>query len=452
MAEGHIAVVGGGISGLGAAWLLSRRYRVTLFERNSYVGGHTHTVEAMLPEGSTPVDTGFIVYNEPNYPALTALFRHLDVPTQESDMSFAVSVVDEDVEWAGDSVGTLFAQRRNLVSPRFLRMVADIVRFNAHARRYLRQGIPDTLTLGDYLQQRRMGRGFVDHYLLPMAAAIWSCSQASLRDFPLERFLRFFDQHGLIRLSNRPQWRTVTGGGREYVQRMLPALEASHTDTPVRRVHRDHEGVTLYGDQGLLGRFDQVVLAGHADETLAMLDRPTDGEADLLGRFRYQTNEAILHTDPALMPRRRAIWASWNHLSRQGENQQRPVSVSYWMNRLQRLSTTRDLFVTLNPIVPAREERVLRRMYYTHPVFDQGARSAQALLRSLQGQERTWFCGSYFGYGFHEDGLQSALQVARGLGVPAPWEPARQAAPASAPVPAPQPDFTPAPAGETRHD
>lgn len=422
MAEGHIAVVGGGVSGLTAAWLLSRRYRVTLFERNSYIGGHTHTVEAVLPEGATPVDTGFIVYNEPNYPGLTALFRHLDVPTQPSDMSFALSVLDEDIEWAGDSLRTLFARRRHLVSPRFLRMVVDILRFNRHARGYLRRGIPDELTLGDYLRERGLGQGFVDHYLLPMAAAIWSCPQASLRAFPLERFLRFFDQHGLIRLGDRPQWRTVKGGGREYVRRMLPALHRYHTDTPVRRVERHADGIALYGDDGLLGRFDQVVLGGHADDSLAMLAQPSADEAALLGRFPYQTNEAVLHTDPALMPRRREVWASWNHLSRQGESGQRPVSVSYWMNRLQALSTRRDLFVTLNPIIPVREERVLRRMYYAHPVFDRDTHLAQRGLTSLQGQQRTWYCGSYFGYGFHEDGLQSALQVARGLGVAPPWE------------------------------
>ncbi|ABI57595.1 NAD(P)/FAD-dependent oxidoreductase [Alkalilimnicola ehrlichii MLHE-1] len=450
MAEGHIAVVGGGVSGLTAAWLLSRRYRVTLFERNGYVGGHTHTVEAMLPEGAVPVDTGFIVYNEPNYPGLTALFRHLGVPTRPSDMSFALSVLDEDIEWSGDNLGTLFARRRHLLSPRFLRMVVDILRFNRHARGYLRRGVPERLTLGDYLRERGLGRGFTDHYLLPMAAAIWSCPQASLHEFPLARFLRFFDQHGLIRLGNRPQWRTVQGGGREYVQRMLPALHAYHINTPVRRVQRTTDGVTLFGDGGCLGHFDQVVLGGHADESLAMLAQPSDDEAALLGRFRYQSNEAVLHTDPALMPRRRAIWASWNHLTRRDEAGRQPVSVTYWMNRLQGLTTHRDLFVTLNPAIPVREEQVLRRMHYSHPVFDRDTHRAQQGLPRLQGRRHTWFCGSYFGYGFHEDGVQSAVRVAWGLGVAAPWATTTTADTATDIGPEGTPDWAVACAGEER--
>jgi hypothetical protein len=436
----RLAVVGGGIAGLGAAWLLSRRYHVTLFERNDYVGGHTNTVECDLPDGRTPVDTGFIVYNELNYPNLTGLFRRLDVPTRASDMSFAFSSTAPDVEYAGDSLRNLFAQRRNLVRPAMWRMIGDILRFNRDAVRRAHSGVPATASLGDHLDELGLGEAFRRYYLLPMGAAIWSCPQEQMLDFPAEHFLRFFRNHGLVQLSGRPQWRTVCGGGREYVRRMLPAIPRVWTQTPVTRIRRQDGRVRIHDARGELGVFDGVVLACHADEALAMLEGPDGPERQVLGAFRYQANEAILHTDAGLMPRRRGVWSAWNHLSNGADDAEGPVSVTYWMNRLQALETETDVFVSLNPLSMPEDGHILSRAQYHHPVFDREAMAAQQHLGDLQGRRSTWFCGSYFGYGFHEDALRSAVQVAELLGVQAPWG----AAPAHV---APAPSIAAAPLG-----
>ncbi len=420
MTDTRIAVVGGGIAGLSAAWLLSRRYQVTLFEANDYVGGHTNTVDVPGPDRQPmPVDTGFIVYNERNYPHLCRLFRHLDVRTQASDMSFAFSDPSIDLEWAGDSLNTLFAQRRNLLRPAFWRMGRDILRFNAMGKRFVREPSDESLSLGEFLQRTGVGRELRRNYLLPMAAAIWSCPQQELLDFPAHRFLQFFDNHGLMDLADRPAWRTVSGGGRSYVRRMLPELSGGHvTACPVRRVQRTADGIRLHGEDGELGLFDQVVIASHADQALAMIDRPTFWEGTLLSSMRYQTNAAYLHTDRRLMPRRQAVWSSWNYLANAADA---PPAVTYWMNRLQRLRGDQDYFVTLNPERPPAEELTLRRFAYDHPVFDRLAMRAQGLLSRIQGRDRLWFCGSYFGYGFHEDALRSSVAVTERMGVPVPW-------------------------------
>ncbi|RZU99176.1 NAD(P)/FAD-dependent oxidoreductase [Spiribacter vilamensis] len=428
MESRKIAVVGGGVAGLGAAWLLSQRDEVTLFEAADRLGGHSNTIACDLPEGSIPVDTGFIVYNDPNYPQLKALFEHLDVPTQDSNMSFAFAATDIDLEYAGSGLGTLFAQRRNLVRPRFLGMVRDILRFNKAANERLESGEQgDDISLGELLDQLGMGEAFRRYYLLPMSAAIWSCPQDVMLAFPARSFLQFFRNHGLIQLKDRPQWRTVNGGSREYIQRMRPAIAHIHTSTPVRSVRRTETGVRLAGKDGELGEFDEVVIAAHGDQTLAMLDAPHTEEANLLGAFGYQTNDAWLHTDPRLMPKRRAVWSSWNHLTTESVDGKRPVSVTYWMNRLQTLATETDVFVTLNPLETPEPETVMRRMRYDHPVFDQAAIDAQAGLPGIQGNDRIWYCGSYHGYGFHEDALASAIRVAGQLGAPAPWRGATMA-------------------------
>ncbi|MFV8834533.1 FAD-dependent oxidoreductase [Aquisalimonas sp.] len=439
MSGKRIAVIGGGISGLGAAWLLSKEHHVTLFEYNDYVGGHTHTQEIPGPTGAVAVDTGFIVYNEPNYPLLTGLFRHLGVTTHGSDMSFAFRSADGRLEWAGDRLDKLFAQRRNIVSPSFLRMVRDIIRFNRRAHRYLDAPGADDLTLAQFLNDMRASRELREQYLLPMAAAIWSCPQAEMLRFPARRFLQFFRNHGLIDLANRPQWRTVTGGGREYVRRLVPEISGGcHAGTPVRRVTRRDDGVELHSDRELLGRFDEVVLATHADQALAMIDSPTADEHALLGAFGYQENVAWLHRDETVMPRLRRIWASWNY---QGGSAGGPASVSYWMNRLQQLPTDENIFVTLNPETPPAPDRTHARMVYDHPVFDAGAVQAQGMFNRIQGRDRLWFCGSYLGYGFHEDGLRSGANVASAFGIDPPWIKAQADAPVAVAPPEAQPEW-----------
>lgn len=435
MAQDTIAVVGGGIAGLATAWLLRERYRVTLFEKNAYVGGHTHTIDVPGERGPVAVDTGFVVLNPRNYPHLCALFGHLGIATQDSDMSFAVSADHGHLEYSGSSLNGLFAQRRNLVAPRFLAMLRDILRFNRAARALVMEGGRTDLSLGGFLDGLAVGAAFRHHYLLPMGAAIWSCPMDEMVRFPALSFCRFFHNHGLLDLRNRPQWRTVTGGSRQYVRRMLEDLpDRVVAGDPVVAVRRRADGVDLRLASGHRARADQVVLACHADEALALLANPTQRERDLLGSFRFQRNRAVLHSDPALMPRNRRVWSSWNYLTGATTDLGADVSVSYWMNRLQRLSCRNDYFVTLNPLTPPRPERVVAEMEYAHPVFDAGAVAAQGALPQIQGHHRLWFAGAWHGYGFHEDGLKSALAVARGLGVSAPWQAPAQASPLAAPA------------------
>ena len=417
-----IAIVGGGIAGLGAAWLLSQRYDVTLYEANGYPGGHSNTVTVPTRAGPIPVDTGFIVYNAPNYPNLTRLFDHLGVATEASTMSFAASLDDGRFEYAG-SLGGLFAQRSNLLRPRLWRLLLDVLRFYREAPHLLdaEPASPgnDEPTLGDFLAARGYAEPFVRDHLLPMAAAIWSGDPDDMRAFPLRTFIRFFQNHGLLQLADRPQWRTVTGGSREYVRRLTaPFRSRIRLNRPVAAVTRMLHGVLVRSEDGTVERFDQVVLATHGDQALAILGRDaTPAERVVLGRFGYSSNRAILHQDPRLMPRRRAVWSSWNYIGgRTGA-----VSVTYWMNRLQNLDPAHPLFVSLNPVAEPDPSTVLAGFTYQHPQFDSHAIAAQRRLPDIQGQDRTWFCGSYCGYGFHEDALQSGLAVAAALGAPAPW-------------------------------
>jgi uncharacterized protein len=421
MQNQRIAVIGSGIAGLSAAWLLSNRNEVTLFEADDRPGGHTNTISIETAEGPLAIDTGFIVFNERNYPNLVALLNRLGVATHHSDMSFSFSCRDSGLEWAGDNLNTVFAQRRNLFRPSFLRMVLDILRFNREAKRLLgnTETVAATESLGEFLDRRGIGAAMRARYLLPMAAAIWSCPQREMLAFPARRFLQFFNNHGLLDLNNRPQWRTVSGGAKRYIDAMLPGVSGPlRLATPVRSVRRSTAGVTLHGDAGELGRYDQVVLACHADQALAMLAQPTADEQALLGAIRYQDNVAWLHTDPALMPRERRVWSSWNYLANPDNS---PPAVTYWMNRLQGLPDATPYLVTLNPETPPAEAHVLRRIGYQHPVFDAGAVLAQGRLHSIQGHQGLWYCGSYFGYGFHEDALTAGLMVSTRLGSPPPW-------------------------------
>ncbi|MBK1648797.1 NAD(P)/FAD-dependent oxidoreductase [Rhabdochromatium marinum] len=432
----QIGVIGSGIAGMASAWLLADRHQVTLIERNDYIGGHTHTIMVEEDGQSIPVDTGFIVYNEANYPLLTRLFERLQVATRDGDMSFAASIGPGEIEYSGDSLRTLFAQPKHLFSPSYLRMLADILRFNRRCRRLLDGDGFAGLSLGDFLQRERLGEAFRDHYLLPMAAAIWSCPPRTMMDFPVESLARFFDNHGLIHIMQRPLWRTVVNGSHSYAQKIIADLGTENIlHDPAVRVRRlaaagqgglsqgleQSPGVEVTLASGATRRFDAVVLACHADEALALLEQPTEDETRLLGCFRYQPNQTWLHTDTRLMPRRRQVWSAWNYLAARQPEGRQAVSVSYWMNRLQGLKTHKDYIVSLNPLEAPRPETRITDMIYHHPVFDQAAMDAQPALQRLQGQGGLWFCGSYFGYGFHEDGLRAAVQAVTHMGIDTAW-------------------------------
>lgn len=408
----RIAVVGSGVSGLSAAWLLSKSAQVTLYEADSRIGGHSHTVQTE----QSPVDTGFIVYNEANYPNLTALFEHLGVETQPTKMSFSVSVDGGRLEYCSTGLGGLFAQKRNMMSARFWGMLKDMRRFHKTAGAQLPALEADQTSLGDFLSREGYGQAFCEEHLLPQAAAIWSSRIEDMNHYPAAGLIRFYANHDLLGLVSRVNWRTVTGGSRRYVAKLAAAVPDIRTGVAARTIHRDASGVMIRDSNGQVDRFDQVVLAVHADQALAMLETPSEAETRLLSPFKYSRNLAVLHRDERLMPRRRRAWAAWNHLGGEGRS-----SVTYWMNRLQSLPGD-DLFVTLNPFEDPRNGTLVRADVYEHPLFDAGTDRAQKQLWSLQGVNRTWFCGAWFGHGFHEDGLQSGLAVAEQLGgVRRPW-------------------------------
>ncbi|MCR9071703.1 MAG: FAD-dependent oxidoreductase [Alphaproteobacteria bacterium] len=416
----RIAVIGTGISGLSTAWLLNRDNEVTVFEAEDRLGGHSNTVDVDYDGVRLPVDTGFIVYNERTYPNLIAMFAELGVATERSDMSFAVSVDHGRLEYEG-SVGGFTAQASNLVSARYWRMLRDLVRFYRTAPVLLDAPANDgSPTLGEYLTREGYGPGFIEDHLLPMAAAIWSCPAETMLTFPARSFVRFFCNHGLLDFAARPQWYTVTGGSREYVRRIsAPFADRIRLSTPVRRIVRDSFGVDVVTDHGN-ERFDEVVVATHGDTALRLLDSPDDQEQEILSCFTYQKNVAVLHRDPTLMPRRKRLWASWNYLT-EGRTGARDVAVTYWMNRLQNIDRRYPLFVSLNPLADPDPDNVFARFEYDHPVLDAAAVDAQARLPEIQGRHRTWFCGSYCGYGFHEDGLKAGIAVAKALGSAPPW-------------------------------
>jgi uncharacterized protein len=417
-----IAVIGSGISGLSAAWLLSKRHRVTLIEAENRPGGHSHTVDCDIAGRDVAVDTGFIVYNPQAYPNLTALFTHLRVPTAPSDMSFSVSMDDGAYEYAGTTLTQLVGTASNLFRPAHWRMVADIGRFFRTASSRLGM-LPEHLTIGEFVKQEGYSDYFVHRHLLPMGGAIWSASPDAMLQYPAAAFLRFFANHGLLQVSSRPQWRTVKGGSREYVSRLM--LDSSFDTilrTPVKTITRNPNGVAVRGADGSQQVFDDVVIATHADQALAMLADPSPEERRLLSGFRYSRNRAVLHSDASLMPRRRRLWSSWNYLSPPGNAGRDTAAVTYWMNRLQPLSTGRNIFVSLNPHREPAGGDLLGEFDYEHPVFDPAAMSAQRQVWTLQGRRNTWFCGAYFGSGFHEDGIQSGLAVAEELGgLRRPW-------------------------------
>jgi len=409
----RIAIIGGGISGLAACWLLSRNNAVTLYEAEPRLGGHARTVMAGK-RGDQPVDTGFIVFNYANYPHLTRMFQDLDVPVAKSNMSFGASIDHGRIEYGLEDLGALLAQRRNLARPGFLRMLRDILRFNARAEAFAK----DTdATIGDLMSELQLGRWFRDYYLVPLSGAIWSTPPEQILSFPARALVQFFRNHALLSAQGQHQWWTVEGGSREYVSRLEAALKAQGADLrvscPVRSVRRTGGLVTVVTD-GAAETFDEVIFACHSDQALRLLDQPTETEHRALSAIRFQDNAVYLHRDVAQMPKRRKVWSSWVYQAETGVKRTQ-IGVSYWMNRLQNIPEEDPLFITLNPARDIPDHLVYDQNTFRHPVFDLAALKAQGRLREMQGQNNTWFAGAYTRHGFHEDGFASAVRIARAL-------------------------------------
>ncbi len=415
-----IAVIGSGISGLASAYLLQKRFDVTLYEAGSYFGGHTNTVDIEVEGIKQAVDTGFLVFNHKTYPNLIALFKELAVDSYDTDMSFGVSVDDGQIEWAGTNLDTVFAQRKNIISPAFINMLRDILRFNKDAEKNLAQSLISKINLGDLLKQGGYNQRFQDHYLVPMAAAIWSSSPKDILDFPASTFLRFCLNHALLQVNDRPTWKTVKGGGRTYVNKILATLPDKRLNAPVDSVQRRDGKVEVSALNGIES-YDQVVFATHAPTSLSLLKDANPDERRVLTQFRYQANRAVLHTDTNLLPKNQKVWSAWNYIGKRADDNGSAVCVSYLLNQLQRLDVKTPVIVTLNPSIEPDPSKVLRSFDYEHPIFDQAAIDGQTELTNIQGRNQVWFAGAWSGYGFHEDGLKSALRVARGLDAEPEW-------------------------------
>jgi predicted NAD/FAD-binding protein len=412
-----IAIVGTGISGLGAAYLLNPHHNITVFEKNTYIGGHSRTIDVNKTSKPLAVDTGFIVFNDWNYPNLMGLFKQLDVPHQKSDMSFGVSI---DNGWLEYASGGLFAQKKNLTRLAYYRMLADVIRFNRQAQSYIDRD--DDVTLGTCLQELKMGDWFKRYYLLAMGAAIWSCPLDTVLQFPAKTFLRFFKNHGLLNLVRRPQWFTVSGGSREYITRLTESFrDKIKLNSAIQSVYKKNNKWCVVTHDGEEALFDNVIFACHADEAMAMLKDATEQQRQVIGAFNYQRNEIIVHSDVSFMPHQRRCWSSWVYLSEQQHDNKPAVSLSYWMNNLQGLPDDVPVFVTLNPGRRPKSELIIDEHVFSHPVFDISAVKAQADIDNIQGINGIWFCGAYQRYGFHEDGLLSAVNLCKKMGVTIPW-------------------------------
>ncbi|MCG8444495.1 MAG: FAD-dependent oxidoreductase [Hyphomicrobiales bacterium] len=440
----RIAVIGTGISGNVAAWALSPSYEVVVYERRDRPGGHSATVDIDYDGAPMSVDTGFIVYNTLNYPHLTALFDTLGVETEGSDMSFSVSLEGGKLEWSGDGLRAIFAQKRNLASPSFLTMLTEILRFNKTAKADLAGGRLKGLNLGDYLDEKRFTKRFIGHYIIPMGAAIWSTPSSRILDFPAETFIAFFDNHRLLQF-NQSTWRTVRGGSRSYVEKMVARYRHNlRLSSPVKAIERENGRITVIDGKGDRDTFDHLIIATHSDQARAILGgAASEREHAALSRIPYRENRVFLHRDPKLMPRRKRVWCSWNFMTWPDQNGpcaktgalesdgEDNVTVSYWMNRLQNLDRSRPVFVSLNPPFEPDPDLTFGRFLYDHPQYDAEALKGQVMLKELQGERNTWFCGAYHGHGFHEDGLSSGLEVVRALGGTIPWERDRRIAEAA---------------------
>lgn len=416
-----IAIVGTGISGLGAAYMLHPRYDITVYEKNDYIGGHGRTVDVKTADGTVPIDTGFIVFNFKNYPLLSSLFKHLKVPIAKSSMSFGVSFNKGWLEYGTQNFFSIFAQKRNLLRLAFWQMLSSILRFNRKSHKYLNRN--SSLSLGECLDRLNMNRWFREYYLLAMGAAIWSTPLNEMLNFPAETFIRFFDNHGLLTISDRPQWYTVVGGSREYIHRLTcPFRDTIKLNCGVQRVIRHNNNIEVIDTQGDRTRYDHVIFACHPDQALALLENHSSEEKAIIGIFRYQPNQMSLHSDISFMPRCPKAWSSWVYLSENCHDDDRSaVSLSYWMNSLQPLGTKVPFISTLNPRREPDAALTHDRYIFEHPVFDKAAIDAQKKLSIVQGKTRVWYCGAWQRYGFHEDGLLSAVNVAKQLGADVSW-------------------------------
>jgi len=421
MGTQHIAVIGAGIAGLSSTWLLSQKYNVTLFERNGWYGGHANTVDVDTKQGTFSIDTGFVVYNDRNYPNLIALFKHLKVLTQPTDMSFSVSLNRGELEYCGDGLNGMFAQRRNLFNPKQWQLLFNILKFNRAAKAFLRNNNDSDLSLAEFLAHGGHSEIMQQRYLLPMGAAIWSCPVETMLQFPAHSFIRFCENHGLLDLKGRPQWRTLINGSRQYVDAILKDLPKTvQLRGAVDSVVRSDNRISVKS-QGQTHDFDHVVFACHADDALALLEQPTEDEQNIIGNFKYQENHTWLHCDQSLMPKTRATWSSWNYLAHWKQEETPVMSATYWANNLHRFECDTDYFVSLNPPSKPAANKVIQEIWYAHPIFDQAALRAKQQLPKIQGIKNTWFCGSYAGFGFHEDALTSAMHTCALLNVTAPW-------------------------------
>ena len=400
-----IAVIGSGISGLSAAYYLSKKFKVDLFEQEDYFGGHSCTYDIKKEEKTIPVDLGFIVFNELTYPNLLNFFKELEVPFEKSDMSFSVSIRGSNIEYGGRGLKALFANKSNIFNFNFLKMIAEIISFYKKAPSLIKNNL-DGETLGGYLDKSNFSKYLVEYHIIPMVAAIWSMPFSKVRDMPLKLFLNFFINHGLFKLKNRPQWYTVTGRSRTYVKKVLEKISGEiFKNYKVNSINRNENNVRIkIGDDYL--DYDHIVLASHADQSLKMLDKPTEEEQRILSKFKYVSNEAILHSDERFMPKKKLAWSSWNSISNGSQ-----TCVTYWLNNLQNLKCDQNFFLTLNPISQINKKNIIKNINFTHPYFNSETLKYQKSLLSIQGKKRTWFCGSYFSYGFHEDGIKSAINL-----------------------------------------
>jgi len=415
-----IAVIGSGISGLASAYLLDEAgNEVIIYEKNDYIGGHSRTVDARIDGESIPVDTGFIVFNYKNYPHLSALFQHLGVEVEKSNMSFGVNIANSWLEYGTQNLTDIFAQKRNLFKPKFWKMVKDILHFNKNAKKY----IDSNLTLGECLDELKMGEWFRHYYLLAMGGSIWSTPTEGMLNFPASTFIRFFDNHGLLSVSDQPQWYTVKGGSKEYVKKLTKGFKDKiRLNCGVRSVARKNGTILVEDEKGNKESFEQVIFACHSDQAVDILSDASASEKEILGNFKYQGNKMILHTDEKFLPKNKKCWSSWVYLSEEKNDKSGNVCLSYWMNNLQNLGTITPVIVTLNPYKMPDKEKIIDEYIFEHPVFDKAAINAQAKISEIQGKNNTWFCGAYQRYGFHEDGVLSAVNLVRNLGATTPWK------------------------------